>query len=239
MLQKSLANLPGLLLPVRAWRWLLLSFCGMLLVVLSTASAQEAKTPVEHFVIEHLKVNGDADFSESDFKNPTLRHEFVEELIRSPNLGPGVAKNGVSISHATIAGRVLVNKAAIPFGLQFYDCRFKDGIDLSNDHFAGNLLISKSEFGSPEKRDNGNDVAVLSGSRVDGTVEIDAESEFFGNADFEELEVVGDFRSQDVQYSGYANFMGMKNRSTVDILRSTFEDGLDLSDSNLVSLTGC
>jgi hypothetical protein len=195
------------------------------------ASAQTAKTPAERFVLEHLKINGVADLSQSGLKDKTISHEFLEALITNANPGPVVAIYGIAIRHATINGQLSVTNVTIPFPLSFDTCTFEEGFDFTSDIFARDFRLNGALVGSTSD----DFPALFEGARFSGSVSVD-ESFFNNGVDFTDAAIGGELSSEDVHYGDEADFDGITIKGDATFKGSRFNDELNLTDAQLFDL---
>lgn len=219
---------------------------GIALALLSAAfvtqgpasAGQVAPTPAEQFVLQHLKTRGEADFNESDLKERTISHEFLEGLITGPATISAISAYGINLSNANIQGELNITNMSIPFPLRFAKCKFDGGIDFSYDTFAHDLTITESEVGHSTKgRSEPGTNALFIGTKVDGTLNLDG-TYFYSAVNLTYAEIGSEFLSDDVHYESAegADFDSLKTNAPLFFRKSHFAGRLNLTDAELFSL---
>jgi len=202
------------------------------------AFGQVAKTPAEKFVLEHLKIKGEADLEESPLKENerVLRHEFLEEFITSTHPNAAIVAYGINISNVTVHGQLNVNNATIAFPLRFAKCKFEGGIDFSYDKFAHDLSLDHSVIGIKDMNANTSSALFL-GMKVEDALNLHG-TYFYSTVNFTYAEIGSELLSDEVHYESPedADFDSLKAKAPVFFRKCHFAGKLNLSDGDLFSL---
>ena len=202
-----------------------------------TALAQTAQTTAEIFVLSQLNATGAADLS--DRKDPVIRHDFLEDLLSSAHRDDAIAKNGITITGAYIAGQLNKSNVTVPFSVNFTHCTFSDGLDLSGVKFARDFsLVDHTVVGlSTDNPLAPNTSAVFAGMKVVGNTNLSGTT-FYSDVDFTKAEFGGAFKALGVQFHSrhQADFDSIKAKAPVSFANAQFGGELYLSNAELASL---
>jgi len=205
-------------------------------VLLLPVHAQVPKTDAEKYVFHQLKLTGFADLTKSGLKEPTLRHEFLEDLVTSSVPLGAANTRGILIIGAIVNDEVVVSNATILYPLAFQQCHFKGGFDLSSNTFNHSFQLINGYIGLPATVKDTE--ATLRGAHFAGDVNFDGTT-FDTDVDFSDMQIGGALGSRFAHYDSAdgADFNDLQVQHETTFLGTDYKGGLDLSGAELAELT--